>query len=67
MQKGIPEKPLKDVPRFTAPMRPKMVPSLPDDRSKWLLEPKLDGYRGALSVGMVQCKDGPPAVNLLTQ
>jgi ATP-dependent DNA ligase len=48
-------------------MRPKMMPSLPDDRSKWLLEPKLDGYRGALSVGMVQCKDGPPAVNLLMQ
>jgi hypothetical protein len=22
-----------------------MVPSLPADRSKWLLEPKLDGYR----------------------
>jgi ATP-dependent DNA ligase len=45
MQKGIREKPLKDVPRFIAPMRPKMVPKLPDDRSKWLLEPKLDGYR----------------------
>jgi bifunctional non-homologous end joining protein LigD len=26
-------------------MKPKMVASLPDDRSKWLLEPKLDGYR----------------------
>lgn len=45
MQKVIPEKPLKDVARFIPPMRPKMVPSLPDDRSKWLLEPKLDGYR----------------------
>jgi len=45
MQKGTREKPLKDVPRFIAPMRPKMVPSLPDDRFKWLLEPKLDGYR----------------------
>ena len=22
-----------------------MVPKLPDDRLKWLLEPKLDGYR----------------------
>jgi ATP-dependent DNA ligase len=45
MQKVVPEKPLKDVARFLPPMRPKMVPSLPDDRSKWLLEPKLDGYR----------------------
>jgi ATP-dependent DNA ligase len=45
MQKGIREKPLVNVPRFIAPMKPKMVPSLPDDRSKWLLEPKLDGYR----------------------
>jgi bifunctional non-homologous end joining protein LigD len=45
MQKVVPEKPLKDVARFVAPMRPKMVASLPDDRSKWLLEPKLDGYR----------------------
>jgi ATP-dependent DNA ligase len=45
MQKGVREKPLKDVPRFIPPMRPRMVPSLPDDRSKWLLEPKLDGYR----------------------
>ena len=44
MQKVIPEKPLKDAARFIAPMRPKMVPSLPDDRSKWLLEHKLDGY-----------------------
>jgi bifunctional non-homologous end joining protein LigD len=26
-------------------MKPTMVPSLPQDRSKWLLEPKLDGYR----------------------
>jgi len=45
MQKGTREKPLRDVPRFIVPMRPKMVPSLPDDRFKWLLEPKLDGYR----------------------
>lgn len=45
MQKVIREKPLKDVPRFIAPMKPKMVPRLPDDRAKWLLEPKLDGYR----------------------
>jgi ATP-dependent DNA ligase len=45
VQKGVREKPLKNVPRFIAPMRPKMVPKLPDDRSKWLLEPKLDGYR----------------------
>jgi bifunctional non-homologous end joining protein LigD len=26
-------------------MKPKMVSKLPDDRTKWLLEPKLDGYR----------------------
>lgn len=26
-------------------MKPTMVSRLPDDRSKWLLEPKLDGYR----------------------
>ncbi|HEY2236979.1 MAG TPA: hypothetical protein VGK01_26160 [Candidatus Angelobacter sp.] len=45
MQKGVRAKPLKDVARFILPMRPKMVPKLPDDRSKWLLEPKLDGYR----------------------
>lgn len=45
MQKVLPEKPLKDVARFIAPMKPTMVPRLPDDRSKWLLEPKLDGYR----------------------
>lgn len=45
MQKGVREKPLEDVARFIAPMKPKMVPRLPDDRSKWLLEPKLDGYR----------------------
>jgi len=31
--------------RFIAPMRPVMVSTLPADRSKWLLEPKLDGYR----------------------
>jgi bifunctional non-homologous end joining protein LigD len=45
MQKGIREKALEDVPRFISPMKPKMVPRLPEDRSKWLLEPKLDGYR----------------------
>jgi|ERR1041385_9479774 hypothetical protein len=45
MQKGIREKPLKNVARFIAPMKPKMVPRLPDDRAKWLFEPKLDGYR----------------------
>jgi ATP-dependent DNA ligase len=45
VQKGIREKPLQNVPRFIAPMKPKMVSHLPDDRSKWLLEPKLDGYR----------------------
>jgi bifunctional non-homologous end joining protein LigD len=45
VQKVDPEKPLKDVARFIPPMKPKMVPKLPDDRSKWLLEPKLDGYR----------------------
>lgn len=45
MQRVIREKPLKDVARFIAPMKPTMVPKLPDDRSKWLLEPKLDGYR----------------------
>ena len=45
MQNGIRDKPLKDVPRFISPMKPTMVAQLPDDRSKWLLEPKLDGYR----------------------
>jgi bifunctional non-homologous end joining protein LigD len=45
MQKVVPEKPLKNVARFIAPMKPRMVPKLPDDRTKWLLEPKLDGYR----------------------
>ena len=45
VQKGIQEKPLKDVPRFIAPMKPTMVPRLPEDRSKWRFEPKLDGYR----------------------
>ncbi|HEY1939958.1 MAG TPA: hypothetical protein VGJ33_18670 [Candidatus Angelobacter sp.] len=45
MQKGIRDKPLKNVPRFISPMKPTMVAHLPDDRSKWLLEPKLDGYR----------------------
>jgi ATP-dependent DNA ligase len=45
MQLVVPAKPQKNVARFIAPMKPKMVPKLPDDRSKWLLEPKLDGYR----------------------
>ena len=45
MQKGIRQKPLRNVPRFIAPMKPTMVPKLPDDRAQWLLEPKLDGYR----------------------
>src|SRR5437016_4255119 len=30
---------------FISPMRPHMVPKLPADTSKWLYEPKLDGYR----------------------
>jgi ATP-dependent DNA ligase len=33
------------VARFIAPMRPHMVSTLPEDCSKWLFEPKLDGYR----------------------
>ncbi|MBZ5491718.1 MAG: hypothetical protein LAO76_12380 [Acidobacteriia bacterium] len=45
MQKGVRDKPLKNVARFVEPMKPTMVPQLPDDRAKWLLEPKLDGYR----------------------
>jgi ATP-dependent DNA ligase len=45
VQKSIRQKPLRNVPRFIAPMKPTMVPKLPDDRAKWLLEPKLDGYR----------------------
>jgi bifunctional non-homologous end joining protein LigD len=31
--------------RFIPPMRPRMVSTLPADSSKWLYEPKLDGYR----------------------
>jgi hypothetical protein len=38
-------RPLKDVAGFIQPMKPTMVSRLPDGRSKWLLEPKLDGYR----------------------
>jgi len=34
----------KDVARYIAPMRPMRVSTLPAD-SKWLYEPKLDGYR----------------------
>jgi ATP-dependent DNA ligase len=34
-----------DSARFIVPMRPRMVPALPADTSKWLYEPKLDGYR----------------------
>jgi bifunctional non-homologous end joining protein LigD len=45
MQKGTRETPLKNVARFIAPMKPTMVSRLPDDRARWLLEPKLDGYR----------------------
>jgi ATP-dependent DNA ligase len=45
MQKVIRERPLVNIPRFIAPMKPTMVPKLPNDRAKWLLEPKLDGYR----------------------
>jgi ATP-dependent DNA ligase len=42
---GVRERPRINVPRFISPMKPVMVPRLPYDRSKWLLEPKLDGYR----------------------
>lgn len=45
MQKGVREKPLKNVARFIQPMKPKMVSKLPEERERWLLEPKLDGYR----------------------
>jgi ATP-dependent DNA ligase len=45
VQTGIREKSLRNVPRFIAPMKPTMVPKLPNDRAKWMLEPKLDGYR----------------------
>jgi ATP-dependent DNA ligase len=45
VQLVVPEKPVNNVARFILPMKPKMVPKLPDDRTKWLLEPKLDGYR----------------------
>ncbi|PYY13640.1 MAG: hypothetical protein DMG60_21530 [Acidobacteria bacterium] len=38
-------KPVKDVARYMQPMRPLRVPKLPTDNSKWLYEPKLDGYR----------------------
>jgi ATP-dependent DNA ligase len=38
-------KPVKDVARYIQPMRPLRVPKLPSDNSKWLYEPKLDGYR----------------------
>jgi ATP-dependent DNA ligase len=41
----IDAKTAKNVARFVSPMKPTMVSQLPDDRSKWLLEPKLDGYR----------------------
>jgi ATP-dependent DNA ligase len=33
------------VAQFIPPMRPRMVSTLPADNSKWLYEPKLDGYR----------------------
>jgi DNA ligase D-like protein (predicted ligase) len=45
MQKGAREKPLRNVARFIEPMKPTMVSRLPEDRERWLLEPKLDGYR----------------------
>src|SRR5881392_1261643 len=38
-------KPVRDVARYMHPMRPLRVPNLPSDNSKWLYEPKLDGYR----------------------
>src|SRR5437762_6200961 len=38
-------KPVKDAARYIQPMRPLRVPKLPTDNSKWLYEPKLDGYR----------------------
>lgn len=38
-------KPVKDSARYIQPMRPLRVPTLPSDNSKWLYEPKLDGYR----------------------
>lgn len=61
MQKVEREKPLKNVPRFIAPMKPKMVAGLPDDREKWLLEPKLDGYRVIASKsGSVTAKPPSP-------
>jgi len=34
MQKWAKETPLRDLPRFMAPMKPVMVPRLPDDRTK---------------------------------
>ena len=52
MQKVLPAKPQKDVPRFISPMKPVMVATLPSDRSKWRFEPKLDGYRA------IAVKDG---------
>jgi ATP-dependent DNA ligase len=45
MRSGRQTAPLKDKARYIAPMRPVMVSTLPADRDKWLLEPKLDGYR----------------------
>lgn len=45
MQKGVPEKPLKNVAQFHFSDETDHGEPLPDDRSKWLLEPKLDGYR----------------------
>jgi len=49
MQKGIREKPLKNVAQFIPPTQPTMVSRLPEDRDCWLLEPKLDGY-GVIAV-----------------
>jgi ATP-dependent DNA ligase len=45
MSKGRQKQSIRDTARYTAPMRPVMVANLPADRDKWLLEPKLDGYR----------------------
>lgn len=45
MQKNREQKPVRNIARYIAPMRPVMVATLPADRTQWLLEPKLDGYR----------------------
>jgi ATP-dependent DNA ligase len=45
MSKARQKQYIRDTARYIAPMRPIMVSNLPADRDKWLLEPKLDGYR----------------------